>query len=106
MLLRSLLRLLFIHALCASGVSSGFFLAGTGEPLVGLLIALAGALTLAGLPRPLRLFYGYLAPLGGVVLGMLVTLGGTTLAGFALTLLSAGALMLRPAAHAPRRVLR
>jgi len=106
MLLRSLLRLLFIHALWASGVSSGFFMAGNGKPLVGLLVALAGTLTLAGLPRPLRLFYGFLAPLGGIALGLIVTLGRSTLAGFALALLSVGALILRPATHTPRRPLR
>jgi hypothetical protein len=55
MLLRLLLRLLFIHALFASGIRGGFALASSGEPLAGLLVALVGLLTLVGIPRPLRL---------------------------------------------------
>lgn len=51
---------------------------------------------LGGLPRRFRLVYGLLAPLAGIALGLMLTLAGTTQLGFAVALLSAGALALRP----------
>jgi hypothetical protein len=106
-MLRLLFRLLFIHTLMVIGVGAGLRLAADGNAIPGFITALTGGLVLAGLPRPFRVVYGLLAPLTGIALGLSLTLAGTTRIGFAVALLSAGALVLRPfpaPRPAPRRI--
>lgn len=105
-MLRWLFRHLFISALLVIGVSAGLRLAADGETISGFIAALTGGLVLAGLPRPFAWCMGFSPRWRASSWGYRSPWPAPRI-GFAVALLSAGALGLRPfptRRSAPRRI--